>query len=57
MANIVKSADKLIGKTPLLELDNFAKAYDVPATILGKLEYLNPTGSVKDRAALYMINE
>ena len=57
MANIVKSADKLIGKTPLLELDNFAKAYDVPATILGKLEYLNPTGSVKDRAALYMIND
>ena len=37
MANIVKSADKLIGKTPLLELDNFAKAYEVPATILGKL--------------------
>ena len=57
MANIVKSADKLIGKTPLLELDNFTKAYDVPATILGKLEYLNPTGSVKDRAALYMIND
>jgi cysteine synthase A len=57
MSNIVKSADQLIGKTPLLELENYAKAYNVPATILGKLEYLNPTGSVKDRAAVYMIDD
>jgi cysteine synthase A len=54
---IVKSADQLIGKTPLLELGNYTDAYGIPATILGKLEYLNPTGSVKDRAAVYMIND
>lgn len=54
---IVKSADALIGKTPLLEIGNYTKAYDIPATILAKLEYLNPTGSVKDRAAVYMIDD
>jgi cysteine synthase A len=57
MANTVKSADKLIGKTPLLELDNYANAYEIPAKLLGKLEYFNPTGSVKDRAAVYMIDD
>lgn len=54
---IVKSADALIGKTPLLDIGNYTKAYDIPATILAKLEYLNPTGSVKDRAAVYMIDD
>ena len=54
---IVNSADKLIGKTPLLELGNFAEKYGAGAKLLGKLEYLNPTGSVKDRAAVYMIDD
>lgn len=54
---IVKNADALIGKTPLLEIGNYTKEYDIPATILAKLEYFNPTGSVKDRAAVYMIDD
>lgn len=54
---IVKSADLLIGSTPLLELNNYSKSKGIEAKILGKLEYFNPTGSVKDRAAVYMIND
>ena len=58
MANIKKNAAELIGKTPLMEAGNFAKAEGIEgASILVKLEYLNPTGSVKDRAALYMIED
>ncbi len=57
MANIYTSVDKLIGKTPLLELVNLEKNNNLKATILAKLEYFNPAGSVKDRAALYMIND
>lgn len=56
MANIKKSATELIGKTPLLEVTNYEKKHDIAdATILVKLEYLNPAGSVKDRIALNMI--
>lgn len=56
MANIKKSATELIGKTPLLEVTNYEKNNDITdATILVKLEYLNPAGSVKDRIALNMI--
>lgn len=55
--NIYKSADELIGKTPLLELTNIEKQFSLKAKILAKLEYLNPAGSVKDRVALAMINE
>lgn len=55
MANIYKSITELVGKTPLVELVNFEKQNDLKATILGKLEYFNPTGSVKDRAVLGMI--
>lgn len=47
----------LIGRTPLLELRNFAKDQELPATILGKLEYFNPAGSVKDRIAKAMIDD
>ena len=47
----------LIGNTPLLELANYEKANDLEATILGKLEYFNPAGSVKDRIARAMIDE
>ncbi len=57
MANIYTSVDKLIGKTPLLELVNLEKNNNLKAKILAKLEYFNPAGSVKDRAALYMIND
>ena len=58
MANIKKSAVELIGGTPLLELVNYEKANDVTdATIIAKLEYFNPAGSVKDRIALSMIED
>ena len=57
MANIYKSAAEIIGKTPLVEVTNVEKAHDVKARVLVKVEYLNPAGSVKDRAALYMIQE
>lgn len=56
MANIKKSAAELIGHTPLMEVVNYEKKNNVTdATILVKLEYLNPAGSVKDRIALHMI--
>lgn len=57
MSNIYTSADQLIGKTPLLELTHIEKAYHLKARILAKLEYFNPGGSVKDRAAKEMIDE
>lgn len=56
MANIKKSAAELIGHTPLMEVVNYEeKNHITEATILVKLEYLNPAGSVKDRIALHMI--
>lgn len=56
MANIKKSAAELIGHTPLMEVVNYEKNNNIKdATILVKLEYLNPAGSVKDRIALHMI--
>ncbi len=56
MAGIKKSAAELIGHTPLLEAVNYEKKNNITdATILVKLEYLNPAGSVKDRVALHMI--
>jgi cysteine synthase A len=58
MANIKKSATELIGHTPLLEVARYEKANDIKdATILVKLEYFNPAGSVKDRIALSMIED
>lgn len=54
---IYTSADQLIGKTPLLELTNIEKAESLEATILVKLEYFNPAGSVKDRIAKAMIDD
>ena len=47
----------LIGGTPLLELSNYEKANDLEATLLAKLEYFNPAGSVKDRIARAMIDD
>ena len=57
MARIYASAEELIGGTPLLELANLKKKQDLSATVLAKLEYFNPAGSAKDRAALSMIDD
>ncbi len=58
MADIKQSATELIGGTPLLQLNGYSKNAGVTnATILAKLEYLNPAGSVKDRVALNMIED
>ena len=54
---IFKSADELVGKTPILELTNYDKAHGLDAKILAKLEYFNPAGSVKDRIAKGMIDD
>lgn len=57
MANIHKSITEIVGHTPLVELTNYNRNNHLKATLIGKLEYLNPTGSVKDRAALNMIEK
>ena len=57
MAKIYHSIDQLIGKTPLVELHNIEREGGLQAQLLGKLEYFNPTGSVKDRIALAMIDD
>ena len=57
MSNIYTSADQLIGKTPLLELVHIEKSEGLEAKVLGKLEYFNPAGSVKDRIARAMIDD
>ncbi len=54
---IYKSVSEMVGKTPLLQADGFAKKVGAGATIYAKLEYLNPTGSVKDRVAKAMIED
>lgn len=56
MAHYVNSITELIGKTPLLRLTNYEKKQELNATILAKLEYFNPAGSVKDRVAKAMID-
>ncbi|OAX49396.1 cysteine synthase A [Paenibacillus sp. AD87] len=57
MTNIAKNLTDLIGNTPLLELSNFARKYQVEAKIIAKLEYFNPAGSVKDRIGYGMIKD
>ena len=57
MRKIYTSADQLIGKTPLLELVHIEKEEKLEATVLAKLEYFNPAGSVKDRIAKAMIDD
>ena len=57
MSKIYKTADELIGNTPLLELSNIEKSESLGATLLAKLEYFNPAGSVKDRIAKAMIDD
>jgi len=57
MSKIAKKLTDLIGNTPLLELGNYAKSQNIEAKIIGKLEYFNPLGSVKDRIAFSMIED
>jgi cysteine synthase A len=57
MSQIYKSLTELIGRTPLLELGNYAKTNNLKATLVAKLEYFNPAGSVKDRIAKAMIDD
>ncbi len=57
MSNIISSADKLIGKTPLLELNRIEEELNLKAKVAAKLEYFNPGGSAKDRVARQMIEE
>ena len=57
MRKIYTSADQLIGKTPLLELVHIEESEGLKARVLGKLEYFNPAGSVKDRIAKAMIDD
>ena len=55
MSKIVTNIAELVGNTPLMELVGYEKKHDLKAKVLGKLEYFNPSGSIKDRAALNMI--
>ncbi len=57
MSKVYKSLTDLVGKTPLLELSNYEAKYDLEATVIAKLEYFNPAGSVKDRIAKAMIED
>ncbi len=57
MAKIYNSVAELIGGTPLVRLTNIEKKYNLKATLLAKLEYLNPAGSVKDRVAKEIIED
>ena len=57
MSNIYKGTLGLIGNTPLVEFVNIENALGLEATILGKMEYFNPAGSVKDRIAKAMIED
>ncbi|MDE6832063.1 MAG: pyridoxal-phosphate dependent enzyme, partial [Muribaculaceae bacterium] len=57
MARIYKNLTELIGHTPLLEVEAIEKALSLKAKVVVKIESFNPGGSVKDRAALYMIED
>lgn len=57
MSNVYKGAIELIGNTPLVEITNIEEELGLEAKVLVKLEYLNPAGSVKDRAAKYMLDD
>ncbi|HEY5584722.1 MAG TPA: cysteine synthase A [Ruminiclostridium sp.] len=57
MSKVYKSLTDLIGKTPLLELSNYEKKHGLKATVVAKLEYFNPAGSVKDRIAKAMVED
>lgn len=57
MSKIYKNVAELIGKTPIVEVTNIEKKLDLKAKLLVKLEYLNPSGSVKDRVAREIIED
>ena len=57
MVKIAKKLTDLIGNTPLLELTSFGRSHSLKAHVIGKLEYFNPLGSVKDRIALAMVED
>ena len=57
MGKVYNNATELIGKTPLVRFDNIKKAHNLGADVLAKLEYFNPSGSVKDRIAKGMIDQ
>ncbi len=57
MSKIYKAITELVGNTPLLELTNYESANNLEATVLAKLEYFNPAGSVKDRIAIAMVDD
>jgi len=57
MAKVYKNLTDLIGNTPLLELTNYGKKHGLKARLIGKLEYFNPAGSVKDRIAKAMLDD
>ncbi|MCR5794820.1 MAG: cysteine synthase A [Solobacterium sp.] len=57
MTRIFTSMEQMIGNTPMLELTHFEETYGLKARLLAKVEFLNPTGSIKDRAALSMIDD
>lgn len=57
MTTIYKNLTDLIGNTPLLELANYSNSHQVEAKLIGKLEYFNPAGSVKDRIGFAMIKD
>ena len=57
MARIARQLTDLVGNTPLLEFSNFNASKGLKAQVIGKLEYFNPGGSVKDRIALAMIED
>lgn len=57
MAGIYQSITELVGRTPLLQLNGYAKEHGLEADVIGKLEYYNPNQSVKDRIALAMIED
>lgn len=57
MSNIYNSFKELVGKTPLMNISSFSKANNAKATILAKLEFFNPAGSVKDRVGVNMIDD
>ncbi|MFW2487012.1 cysteine synthase A [Clostridium chromiireducens] len=57
MSKIYKNLAELVGRTPLLEVANYSEGKDLKATVLAKLEYFNPAGSVKDRIAKAMIED
>lgn len=55
--NIYENISKVIGNTPLIKLDNFKKEYSFDCNLFAKCEFFNPTGSAKDRAAKYMVDD